>query len=109
MTCSATDAAGNSDSEQFTVTVVDTTAPVISDLPADVIAEADQLGGKIVTFAPTATDAVDGAVSVTCLPGSGSLFPVGYHDRRPARPSTPTATRRPSTHRHHHRHDRRRW
>ena len=76
VTCSATDAAGNSESAQFTVTVVDTTAPDLA-LPADVIAEADQLGGKIVTFAPTATDAVDGAVSVICLPASGSLFPVG--------------------------------
>lgn len=76
VTCSATDAAGNADSEQFAVTVVDTTAPELN-LPADVIAEADQLGGKIVTFSPTATDAVDGAVTVSCLPVSGSLFPVG--------------------------------
>ena len=74
--CSATDDAGNSASEQLTVTVVDTTAPELF-LPADVIAEADQLGGRIVTFEPTATDEVDGSVAVTCVPTSGSLFPVG--------------------------------
>lgn len=76
VTCSASDAAGNSAIAPFTITVVDTTAPVLN-LPADVDAEANQLGGKIETFSPTATDAVDGSVTVTCLPASGSLFAVG--------------------------------
>lgn len=74
--CAAVDQAGNANSAEFTVTVVDTTAPELT-LPADVIAEADELGGKTVIFLPTAVDAVDGAVTVTCLPASGSLFPVG--------------------------------
>jgi hypothetical protein len=74
--CSATDVAGNSESEQFTVTVVDTTAPELT-LPPDVLEEADQLGGKVVTFAATATDVVDGTVTVACGWTSGSLFPVG--------------------------------
>jgi hypothetical protein len=57
--------------------VVDTTPPVISAV-SDVHADATSTAGAVVTFAsPTATDAVDGDVEVTCVPASGSLFEVG--------------------------------
>jgi uncharacterized protein len=54
----------------------DTTAPVLSGLN-DVVLEANSAAGAATTFAPTANDAVDGSVSVTCVPASGSLFPIG--------------------------------
>jgi hypothetical protein len=77
VTCSATDAAGNTGSATFTVTVVDTTAPLLSDVPADITVPATGPTGAIVTYtAPTATDLVDPAVVVSCLPVSGSLFPI---------------------------------
>jgi hypothetical protein len=77
VTCSATDAAGNTGSASFTVTVQDTTPPTITGTPGDISLEA--LGATtVVNYTnPTATDIVDGAVAVSCVPGSGSAFPVG--------------------------------
>jgi hypothetical protein len=75
---SAVDAAGNTAAESFKVTVVDTTAPAISGVPADILATATSSAGAVVTYAdPTATDLVDGPVTVTCSPASGSTFPLG--------------------------------
>ena len=76
VTCSATDAGGKNGSASFTVTVVDTTAPIVS-VPADITAEATSAGGAAVTFAATATDAVGGPVPASCVPASGSTFPFG--------------------------------
>ena len=76
--CSATDASGNTSTGSFTVTVRDTIAPVISPVPVLAPIEGNAVGGANVSYdAPTATDAVAGAPEVTCLPASGSLFPVG--------------------------------
>jgi hypothetical protein len=56
----------------------DTTAPVLSGVPGDVVAEATSAGGAVVTYqAPTATDAVDGAVATTCSPASATAFALG--------------------------------
>ncbi len=75
--CSATDAAGNTGTSQFNVIVKDTTKPVVK-VPADVTAEATSASGAAVTYtAPTATDAVDADVSVSCSPASGSTFGLG--------------------------------
>jgi hypothetical protein len=74
--CSATDAHGNTGSATFTVTVVDTTAPVVT-VPANITAEATGASGASVSFASSATDIVDGAVSTTCTPASGSTFGLG--------------------------------
>jgi sugar lactone lactonase YvrE len=61
-----------------TVVVQDTTPPTLSNIPADITTAATSGGGALVTFTlPTATDLVDGNVSVTAEPASGSLFPVG--------------------------------
>jgi hypothetical protein len=63
---------------QFTVTVVDTTAPVLTNVPANQMPEATSPSGAVVTFdLPAATDAVDPGPSVRCTPGSGSTFPLG--------------------------------
>lgn len=78
VTCTATDNAGNSSSASFTVTIVDTTPPAFSGVPADITEEATGPSGAAVTFTPpTATDIVDGAVTVTCDYNSGDTFPLG--------------------------------
>ncbi len=56
----------------------DTTAPDITGMPSNIIAEATGPGGAQVSWqAPTANDAVDGAVNVSCSPASGTIFPLG--------------------------------
>lgn len=56
----------------------DTTAPAISGVPADATFDAASSAGAPVSYTePTATDAVDGSVAVTCTPSSGSTFPLG--------------------------------
>jgi len=77
VTCSATDNAGNTGSASFNVTVQDTTPPDIS-AHGPVSAEATSASGASVSYTlPTATDLVDGSVSVTCLPVPGSTFALG--------------------------------
>ncbi len=57
--------------------VEDVTPPVIAP-HGPVTADATGLGGASVTYTkPIATDAVDGTVPVTCVPASGSTFPLG--------------------------------
>lgn len=78
VTCSVTDSAGLSDSAGFEITVVDSTAPVLLGVPADVAATADASGRVVVSWTdPIATDVVDGAPAVACDPASGTSFPVG--------------------------------
>jgi len=76
VSCSAFDSSGNVAKGTFQVVVQDTTPPALS-LPAPITAEALDASGAIVTFAPSATDLVDGSVAVTCSPASGALFPLG--------------------------------
>ena len=78
VTCSASDVAGNLAEASFTVTVVDTTAPVFNPTTEAVTAEATGPNGAMVNFpVPTATDNVDDVVAVTCSPASGSVFGLG--------------------------------
>ncbi|HET7567119.1 MAG TPA: HYR domain-containing protein [Gaiellaceae bacterium] len=74
--CSSTDAAGNTSTGSFDVTVVDTTAPTLS-LPANQTVDADSPAGTVVTYHTSAYDLVDGVTAVTCSPASGSTFAVG--------------------------------
>ncbi|MBI1762947.1 MAG: HYR domain-containing protein [Acidobacteria bacterium] len=61
-----------------TVVVQDTAPPVFANVPADVTTAATSASGATVTFTlPTATDAVDGPVTVTADPPSGALFTLG--------------------------------
>jgi hypothetical protein len=78
VTCSATDAHNNAGSATFTVTVtlVDTTPPVVS-VPGSVIAEAVSANGAPVTFTATAVDNLDGTLMPACTPASGSIFAKG--------------------------------
>jgi hypothetical protein len=74
--CSTEDAAHNSASRSFTVTVQDTTSPALN-VPANITQEAGAAAGNVVLFDVTATDAVTPSPVVTCLPASGSTFPIG--------------------------------
>ena len=77
VTCSATDAAGNTSSTVFDVSVVDTTAPMFDPVPALDPIEAVGPAGAPALYVMGATDIVDGAVPVACAPSSGSTFPLG--------------------------------
>jgi hypothetical protein len=82
--CIATDIAGNSDTESFTVTVnpppppppTDTTPPVIT-VPDDIVKEATAPNGATVSFEVSAEDDVDGPTDVDCDHNSGDTFPIG--------------------------------
>jgi hypothetical protein len=74
--CSATDAAGNTGSASFSVTVRDTTPPSVT-VPANMTVEATGPSGAVATFSASASDLVDGSLAVTCSPASGSTFPLG--------------------------------
>src|SRR5262249_27471026 len=79
VTCTAADAAGNTASKSFTVTVTaqpDTTPPVVT-VPANITAEATSPAGAGVTYSASAPRNVGGPVPVTCTPASGSTFPLG--------------------------------
>ena len=77
VTCGATDAHGNSASATFTVTVVDTTPPAITTSADLTSGPTGPMGATIGYGAASAIDLVDGAVSVVCLPVSGTLFGFG--------------------------------
>jgi hypothetical protein len=76
VSCSVTDSGGMSANGSFTVTVEDTTAPALM-LPADFTVEATGSSGAVVTYTASASDLVDGAITPSCSPASGSTFPLG--------------------------------
>jgi len=74
--CSTQDGAGNPSSASFTVTVQDTTAPVLT-VPGNITGAATSAEGRVVTFTATATDVVTTSPTVDCAPSSGSTFAIG--------------------------------
>ncbi len=79
--CTATDTAGNTATCGFTVTVNDAQAPALT-CPASVTTPANTtmgmtVGANVTFAAPTVTDNCPGAGAATCVPASGSFFPVG--------------------------------
>jgi len=54
----------------------DTTPPVVT-VPANMTVEATSPAGATATFTATAVDNIDGAITPTCIPASGSTFPLG--------------------------------
>lgn len=76
VTCSASDVGGRSSSTTFSVTVADNTAPVVT-VPADETINATSPAGAAHSFTASATDNVDGSLTATCTPASGSGFPFG--------------------------------
>ena len=78
VTCTATDASGNSSSASFTVTVEDTTGPDVS-VPGDTTIGTTEPEGAVFDYAATAADLVDADPTLSCDPPSGSLFPLRRH------------------------------
>lgn len=76
VTCQAADSRGNSATKTFTITVKDTTGPVLA-LPGNITAEATGPNGAVVTFTASASDNVDGELTPACSPASGSTFALG--------------------------------
>ena len=74
VSCSVTDSGGRT-TGSFPVTVQDTTPPSLT-LPPDQILESSGTG-RTVLYKATATDLVDGPVTPSCRPASGSFFPNG--------------------------------
>jgi hypothetical protein len=74
--CTVTDAHGNASTASFTVTVEDTTAPVLT-VPTDIAVDAVGPEGVAVMFAASASDVVDPSPAVTCTPSSGATFDIG--------------------------------
>src|SRR5207244_4324756 len=70
VTCSAPNSFGTT-TAVMTIVVLDTTPPVLN-LPAKF-----STSNPVVTYTATATDAVDGSLSASCSPPSGSTFPEG--------------------------------
>src|SRR5262249_7837758 len=66
----------NTSACSFTVTVVDSTAPVLA-CPGPIVAECTSSGGASVSFVATASDACDPSPTVVCAPASGSTFAFG--------------------------------
>jgi len=78
LTYSAMDSSGNIGSAILSVTVQDSEAPTLSDVPADFTVAAVNTSGATVTYSePTATDNSDQPLSLTCTPASDTLFPLG--------------------------------
>jgi hypothetical protein len=73
---SVTDASGNMATGSFTVTVKDTTAPVVT-VPTNITTEAAGPSGAVVSFTVSASDLVDGARATTLDHASESTFPIG--------------------------------
>jgi hypothetical protein len=76
VSCIASDAAGNTATTSFNVTVNDVTPPAFAlllDITVDAAANAT---GANVTYSPSVSDAV-GVTSLSCTPSSGTAFQVG--------------------------------
>ena len=75
--------AASAPSAAVTPVLVDTVAPVISGFTVTTAlngvgaVEATSRAGAVVTYTVSATDGVDGPVAVSCVPVSGSTFPLG--------------------------------
>jgi len=70
------DAAGNTSTGLFMVTVQDTTPPALT-VPGNIAGEATSPAGRVVTYSATATDTVTTSPTVDCAPSSGSTFAIG--------------------------------
>jgi hypothetical protein len=74
--CTATNAFGVSSTGSFTIAVLVDPRPTLI-LPADITVDATSASGAVVTYTATATDSVDTTITPTCVPLSGSTFPIG--------------------------------
>ncbi len=77
VTCTAVDEADNESLNSFSISVMDSTPPVIDGVPSDQEVPWDGSDPVVAWEPPTAIDVVDGNTPVTCDPPSGSTFPAG--------------------------------
>jgi hypothetical protein len=79
VSCSATDANGNSASGGFNVIVTlnDGQPPTFTSVPSDSTTEATGPGGAAVSWTIAATDNFDANPTINCTPASGSTFAIG--------------------------------
>jgi hypothetical protein len=76
--CSVADSKGLTDSGALTVTVVDSTAPSLANIPTGLnLVTADPAGKALAYGLPTASDVVDAKPKVECRPAPGDMAPVG--------------------------------
>jgi hypothetical protein len=78
VTCTVTDVAGFTATDSFTVTVQDTTKPDVS--ATSITVEQTSPAGAVGNYAFSATDIVDGTMTPTCTPASGTTFARGTTD-----------------------------
>ncbi|MBA3735751.1 MAG: HYR domain-containing protein [Actinobacteria bacterium] len=77
VTCTASDSSGNTSPPiTFDVTVTDTTKPTLT-VPSNQRVETENPGGVAVTYSASASDIVDGTISPSCSPASGTTFAIG--------------------------------
>ena len=76
VTCTATDESGNTATTSATMTVEDTTAPIMTELVALTLEATSPLGAVVPYSLPTATDLGE-SLLVVCEPPSGGTFPIG--------------------------------
>ncbi|MEW5848837.1 MAG: MopE-related protein [Myxococcota bacterium] len=76
VTCTTSDAQGNTSVRSFTITVRDTRPPLVRITIAKTV-RAPSPSGVVLNFTASATDLADGNLVPVCTPASGSLFPVG--------------------------------
>jgi large repetitive protein len=78
VSCSVSDSNNLATTGSFLVTIRDTTAPTMSNVPSGVSLVTNNPAGAVVTYTtPSASDAVDANPTVGCTPPSGSTAPVG--------------------------------
>jgi gliding motility-associated-like protein len=75
----AVDAAGNTSTCSFPVTITDTQLPIISGCPANIIVSNDPgvCGAVVSWIPPTASDNCAGGLTFTSTHNPGALFPIG--------------------------------
>src|SRR5205085_7246309 len=76
VTCTATDASGNTASCSFTVRVNDTQAPTITCPTNTAVGTTSATGSTVAFTTPTVSDNCPGIGSPVCTPASGTNFPV---------------------------------
>lgn len=77
VTATAVDSSGNRVQKTFTVTVTDALPPVVN-CPADILKPTDPgASNAVVRFIATAMDNLPGVSAPSCVPPSGSVFPLG--------------------------------
>lgn len=76
ITCNASDESSNFSPEvSYELQVLDASPPTLSGVPNDMPnVQANAPGGATVSYTPSASDSVDGPITVSCSPASGFLF-----------------------------------